>query len=82
MGGIFLGGIFLVIMFNHKQNDEPVILREDEVEGRARSWLFGFIKSSTDGEEITSHGKVDEGYSVTTRNKYNEETDYLISEDE
>lgn len=76
-------GIFLVIMFNHKQDDEPTILREDENEGRARSWLFGFIKSSTDKEEIISHGRTEEGdYEVKTRNKYGEETDYFVTKDE
>lgn len=74
--------IFIVIRFNHRLDDEPTVLREDEKEGRARSWLFGFIRSSTDNEEITSHGTTDEGYGVTTRNKYGEETDYIISEEE
>lgn len=76
-------GIFLVIAFNHKRDIDPTILREDEKEGRVRSWLFGFIKSSSDEEEITSHGRTEEGdYEIKTRNKYGEGTDYYITKDE
>ena len=75
-------GIFVVIAFNHKRDTDPTILREDEKEGRAKSWLFGFIKSSSDNEEIIEHGRTDEGYSIKTKNKYSEETDYIISNED
>lgn len=77
-----LTGVFLVIMFNHKQDEEPTILREDEVEPRAKSWLFGFIRGSSDKEEIIEHGRTEEGdYEIKTRNKYGEETDYYVTEE-